>query len=193
MHRIRLAALSLFYLGAATGLDAAPPAPPIRGLHLMAPKPEEVPLAVKFIQDALPAEGVNVLVLEFDYNFQFTKHPEVAEPGSLSADDVRKLVAACRQAGVRLIPQINLLGHQSWEKTTAGLLRSHPEFDETPGKYPRERRHLLPQLLPAPSRRSRRGLRPDRRTGRRLRGRRLSRRHGRGLPPRRGRLPALQG
>jgi hypothetical protein len=31
---------------------------------------------------------------------------------------------------------INCLGHQSWAKTTFGLLRSHPEFDETPGKYP---------------------------------------------------------
>jgi hypothetical protein len=36
---------------------------------------------------------------------------------------------------VRIIPQINLLGHQSWDKVTYGLLRSHPEFDETPGKY----------------------------------------------------------
>jgi hypothetical protein len=32
---------------------------------------------------------------------------------------------------------INLLGHQSWARTTFGLLRAHPEFDETPGKYPR--------------------------------------------------------
>jgi hypothetical protein len=31
---------------------------------------------------------------------------------------------------------INLLGHQSWAKTTFGLLRAHPEFDETPGLYP---------------------------------------------------------
>jgi hypothetical protein len=43
---------------------------------------------------------------------------------------------ACRQAGIRLIPQINLLGHQSWSKVTHALLRAHPEFDETPGKYP---------------------------------------------------------
>jgi hypothetical protein len=37
---------------------------------------------------------------------------------------------------VRLIPQINLLGHQSWAKNTGALLRAHPEFDETPGAYP---------------------------------------------------------
>ena len=60
-------------------LDAAPAAVPIRGLHLMAPKSEEIPLAVRFIKEALPKEGVNVLVLEFDYRFQFRKRPEVAE------------------------------------------------------------------------------------------------------------------
>src|SRR5581483_1190048 len=81
-------------------------------------------------------EGVNVLVLEFDYNYKFSKRPEVAEPESLSHEDVKQLVAACRKAGVRLIPQINLLGHQSWAKMTGALLRAHPEFDETPGKYP---------------------------------------------------------
>ena len=102
----------------------------------MAPGSADLDVALKFIQEALPKEGVNVLVLEFDYHYQFSKRPEVAETDSLSRDDVKKLVAACRKAGVRLIPQINLLGHQSWQKKTAGLLRAHPEFDETPGKYP---------------------------------------------------------
>jgi hypothetical protein len=31
-----------------------------------------------------------------------------------------------------VIPQINLLGHQSWEEKVTGLLRVYPEFDETP-------------------------------------------------------------
>lgn len=119
----------------ALAAHAAPP-PLIRGLHLMAPTPEEMPLALRFIQEALPKEGVNVLVLEFDYHYQFTKHPEVADPDALSLDNVKQLADACRKAGVRLIPQINCLGHQSWAKTTFGLLRSHPEFDETEGKYP---------------------------------------------------------
>lgn len=117
-------------------LFAASPAPPVRGLHLMAPAAADIPLAVRFIREALPKEGVNVLVLEFDYGYQFAKHPEVAEPGALSAEDVKTLAAAAKGAGVRLIPQINLLGHQSWAKSTGALLRSHPEFDETPGKYP---------------------------------------------------------
>jgi Glycosyl hydrolase family 20, catalytic domain len=128
--------LSLAMLSTALWLHAASPSPPIRGLHLSAPSAEDIPLAVRFIQEALPKEGVNLLVLEIDYRYQFKKRPEVAEANALSQDDVKKLVAACRQAGVRLIPQINCLGHQSWAKTTHALLRAHPEFDETPGKYP---------------------------------------------------------
>jgi hypothetical protein len=30
------------------------------------------------------------------------------------------------------VPQINLLGHQSWAKQTHALLREYPQFDETP-------------------------------------------------------------
>jgi hypothetical protein len=108
----------------------------VRGIHLAAPRPDEIPLAVKFISDALPKEGVNTLVLEFNYRYKYTKRPEVADEGALSAEDVKQITAACRGAGVRLLPMINMLGHQSWARTTFGLLRSHPEFDETPGLYP---------------------------------------------------------
>jgi hypothetical protein len=75
-------------------------------------------------------------VLEFNYRYQFQKHPEVADANALSRDDAKRLAAACHAAGVRLIPGINMLGHQSWAKTTFGLLRAYPDFDETPGRYP---------------------------------------------------------
>ncbi|HEY2930234.1 MAG TPA: family 20 glycosylhydrolase [Acidobacteriota bacterium] len=114
--------------------DASPL--PVRGLHLSAPRPAELADALKFIREALPREGVNLLVLEIGYRYQFTKRPEVVDAGALSREDVKAIVEACRTAGVRLIPEINLLGHQSWARTTHGLLRSHPEFDETPDKYP---------------------------------------------------------
>jgi len=109
---------------------------PVRGIHLSAPQPDEVGLAERFIKEALPKEGVNILVLELNYRYQFSKHPEVVDANALSPDDLKRLATASRTAGVRLIPMINLLGHQSWAKNTFGLLRGHPEFDETPGKYP---------------------------------------------------------
>ncbi|WP_321475182.1 family 20 glycosylhydrolase [uncultured Paludibaculum sp.] len=125
---------SLLLLTVLLGAQAAPL--PVRGIHLGAPTPEEMPLATRFIEEALPKEGVNVLILEINYHYQYAKHPEVVDPDALSAAQLRQLAESCRKAQVRLIPMINLLGHQSWAKTTFGLLRGHPEFDETPKKYP---------------------------------------------------------
>jgi hypothetical protein len=129
-----ICALILFLLCIPASLDAAGPLP-VRGLNLSAPMPEGVPLVVRFIREVLPKEGVNVLVMEFDYRYQYTSHPEVVDEDALSKADIQAIVAACKDAGVRLIPLINLLGHQSWASQTFGLLRAHPEFDETPGKY----------------------------------------------------------
>jgi hypothetical protein len=117
-------------------LPLAAQMPPVRGLHLGAPRAEEIPDAVKFIRTSLAKEGVNLLILEINYNYRFSRRKEVAEPTGLSREQVKQLVDACRAANIRLIPQINMLGHQSWSKNTAALLRAHPEFDETPGRYP---------------------------------------------------------
>jgi hypothetical protein len=80
--------------------------------------------------------GVNVIVLEVDYNFQFRSHPEIAPSQAISEPGARALAQAARRHGIRLIPQLNCLGHQSWSKTTDRLLETHPEFDETPGQFP---------------------------------------------------------
>ncbi len=133
---IHISLFTLFLLVISSAFGGDPSPLPVRGLHVMAPKPDEMADCLRFIREALPKEGVNTLVVEFNYRFQFTKRPEVVDPDALSLDQVKALVKACRDAGVRLIPQINMLGHQSWAKTTLGLLRAHPEFDETPGKYP---------------------------------------------------------
>jgi hypothetical protein len=124
--------IALFLLAAAAAAQQLP----VRGIHLAAPMPDELPLAERFIKEALPKEGVNVLVLEINYRYQFAKHPEVVDPNPLSPGDLKRLVVASHSAGVKLVPMINLLGHQSWARTTFGLLRGHPEFDETPGKFP---------------------------------------------------------
>jgi len=111
---------------ATLALSAEPASMAVRGLYLAAPKPNEIPLAVSFIREALPKERVNVLVMEFDYRYSYVSHPEVVDADALSKADVKAIVAACHAAGVRLIPLINLLGHQSWEAKTFGLLRAHP-------------------------------------------------------------------
>jgi hypothetical protein len=50
----------------------------------------------------------------------------------LSKSDVKKLVEACRKNKIKIIPQVNLLGHQSWAGKIGNLLKVYPQFDETP-------------------------------------------------------------
>jgi hypothetical protein len=109
---------------------------PVRGLHLRAVKPQEVPAAVRFISEELPKHRINVLVFEVGYRYQFTRRPEMADPNGLSRADLEQISAACRKAGVRLIPLMDLMGHQSWGKTVNALLRVHPEFEEAPSVDP---------------------------------------------------------
>jgi len=85
----------------------------------------------------LAALGVNVLIVEVNYEFQFKSYPQLGNPAGLSKKAAGELAAACRENKIRPIPQLNCVGHQSWSAVTASLLKQFPEFDETPGKYPR--------------------------------------------------------
>lgn len=105
---------------------------PVRGFCIGAPKPASIDAFVKFIKDELAPRQVNTLILRVDFNFQYERHPELRDSVALSKGDVKKLVAICKSNNIRLIPQINLLGHQSWAETTHNLLRAYPQFDETP-------------------------------------------------------------
>jgi len=91
-----------------------------------------LPLLQRAITEVLAPLGVNVLVLEVNYRFEYQSHPELRGEDPLSQKDVRSLVELCRQQAIRLIPQFNCLGHQSWAKTTFPLLVQYPELDETP-------------------------------------------------------------
>ena len=123
-------------------IDAAPSqeqgrgALPVRGIHLSAPAKHDLTNALAFISGVLPKSGVNTLILEFNYGYNFHSRPEFADSSALGRDDVKQIVRVCHEKGIELIPQINCLGHQSWAKRTDRFLTKHPEFDETPGKYP---------------------------------------------------------
>lgn len=105
---------------------------PWRGVHLLQPSHDSLPLLKKAVTEQLAPIGVNALVLEVNYQFVYRSHPELGTSGGLTHDDARELSALCRQHGIRLIPQFNCLGHQSWARNTFPLLMKHPEFDETP-------------------------------------------------------------
>src|SRR5687768_9472410 len=114
---VKQSASTLFIMLSAIFLSAQPKQSdqlPIRGFCIAAPKPGDVDPFVKFINEELAPRGVNTLILRIDFNYQFESHPELRDSTALSKAEIEKLVAASKRNNIRIIPQINLLGHQSW-------------------------------------------------------------------------------
>lgn len=105
---------------------------PVRALSIAAPSPALLDSFVNFINKDLAAKKVNHIVLRIDYNFQYKSHPELVGQNALSLNQVKKIVTACKKNNISIIPQINLLGHQSWAGELGKLLQVYPQFDETP-------------------------------------------------------------
>jgi hypothetical protein len=104
---------------------------PWRGQHVFCQSAQGADTLVKLIDEHLAPMGISLLVVEVNYNYQFTSHPEIAQ-GTLDKAAAGRIAEACRKHGIRVVPLLNCLGHQSWAKTTFSLLTKHPDFDETP-------------------------------------------------------------
>lgn len=105
---------------------------PVRGFCIAAPRPDGLNRFITFIEHDLAPRQINTLVLRVDYNYQYQSHPELRDHEALSMADVKKLVSVCRKHGIKLIPEFDLLGHQSYHSYVGNLLKVYPQFDETP-------------------------------------------------------------
>ncbi|MBR7101423.1 MAG: family 20 glycosylhydrolase [Clostridia bacterium] len=122
----------------------------IKGIVLTAPLKGEIDNVIKFIDEYLAPRGFNTVIMQVRYRYEFKKHPEVTGYDPLSYGDVKSLLSVCRKNNIKLIPKMNLMGHQSGihnEPTDGilhghnkpmadepdGLLRAYPQFDEQNG------------------------------------------------------------
>jgi len=108
---------------------------PWRGVHILMTtqdKTEQLTEAISGLADL----GINVIIAEINYGYEYQSHPQLRADNPSKKEQIKKLVAECRAHHIRLIPQFQCLGHQSWSKYTAPLLAKYPQFDETPGQYP---------------------------------------------------------
>ncbi len=105
---------------------------PVQAFCIAAPSQDMLPPFLNFIEYELAPKGVNTLILRVDYNYSYESHPELRNDKTLSKENVKKIVNLCKEYNIRVIPQINLLGHQSWHSNLENLLSVYPEFDETP-------------------------------------------------------------
>ena len=108
---------------------------PWLGIHFLMTKSDTTEQLTDAVKD-LAQLGVNTIVAEIDYGYEYQSHPNLRSPNASSREQLKELLAQCRKNKIRLIPQFQCLGHQSWERSTSPLLTQYPQFDETPGKYP---------------------------------------------------------
>ena len=98
------------------------------------PHHDEVAEFCEMIENTLAKDGIDTLFLIVRYDFEFQSHPECRGDFPITLEDAKQILAACRKNNIRLVPKMNLLGHQNvqGEDYVDALLRSHPEFDENP-------------------------------------------------------------
>jgi hypothetical protein len=140
--RVAAVVLALVAVTRATAADPegqkpAKKAEPWRALHLLNYETDKDLDTLGGQVPRLAAMGLNVIILEVDYGFRFEAYPKLRrgkEP--ITPEGAAKLAAVCKKNGVRLIPEFQCLGHQSWKAQTFPLLTVYPELDLTPGAFP---------------------------------------------------------
>jgi len=105
-----------------------------RGVHVGISSQKAVEQLTEVVGE-LARLGINAIMAEINYGYQYQSHPELRAGNASGSEQIKKLLLECRMYSVRLIPQFQCLGHQSWKATTAPLLTKYPQFDETPGKF----------------------------------------------------------
>ena len=106
-----------------------------RALCMFALHPDEVDKFSSFVEKVLVPDKIDTVVMIIRYNYMFISHPECRGDYPLSSSDVKKMVGVCKKHNINLVPDMNLLGHQDnqfKDDCLDGLLRAHPELDETP-------------------------------------------------------------
>lgn len=148
--------IALLVVMLSTLAAVAKPAKPWRAVHLLSYDTDADLDALGQILPSLAKQGINVIILEIDYNFAFKSHPELRHgTNPITKEGARRFAALCKQQNIRLIPEFQSLGHQSWKAETFPLLTTYPQFDLTPGAFPnndgiycREWDPLNPQVWP---------------------------------------------
>ena len=126
---------------------------PMRGFHMGLPERSNFPFFKKLIRYVLLPLGYNHVILEFNGDMRYDRHPEItekwleseklwregkgqrvmhadigAEGSALEKSEVRELVEAIECYGIEVIPEVQSLSHIEY------ITNAHPEFAEL-GKY----------------------------------------------------------
>ncbi len=107
------------------------------GIHLLNYQNNEDLINLADDIEGLSKKGINTIFLEIDYHFDFKSHPELIQTENpITKKGAKKFAEICKAHGIKIIPQFQSLGHQSWAENTWKLLTVYPELDLTPGAFP---------------------------------------------------------
>lgn len=136
MRRFLSYTLVLFILGIPSASHALPAAnsQSWRGLHVLMTSQNKTQQLTKVVGE-LAKLRINVIVAEINYGYEFRSHPELRAKNPSKKTQIKKLLAECSKHNVRLIPQFQCLGHQSWREQNFPLLVKYPQFDENLARY----------------------------------------------------------
>jgi hypothetical protein len=134
-----IAAIAMVQLQLTDAHSATPPTAdrPWRALHVINYTTDDRLDRLARQLPQLAELGVNCLILEVNYGFEFQSHPELRQgERPITRAGAARMLATCRENGIELVPQFMCLGHQSWARNTFPLLTKYPELDLTPGAFP---------------------------------------------------------
>ena len=141
-----------------------------RGVHLYLPSVEQMPLFRRLVRDFISPMGYNFIIMEVAGAMEFKSHPEINEAflhaldqakkglwpafphGSVgggtvvSQDAVRALVDEVAQYGIRVVPEIQSLGHVQF--MTQAHLEIAERAEESEAREATDERLLRALLLP---------------------------------------------
>jgi hypothetical protein len=128
--------LAAVWATAAASQAAVPPTAehPWRAIHFICYHDDAGLAKLEEQLPRLAQAGINCILLEVSYCFEFQSHPELRQgERQITKAGPAHLAHACREQGIELVPQFQCLGHQSWKENTAPLLTKYPDLDLTPG------------------------------------------------------------
>lgn len=135
-HRVVFLLICFLWMPVGARVESKP-AKPWLAVHLLDYNTDGALDALGRNLESLAKQGINVIILEVDYNFAFKSHPELRRgTNPITREGARRFAALCKKLGIRLIPEFQSLGHQSWKGETFPLLTVYPAFDSTPGAFP---------------------------------------------------------
>lgn len=110
---------------------------PWRGLMIDVARHFQPPEVIHRNLDAMAAVKMNVLHLHLTddqgFRIESKRHPELhavsAESGVLTQEQIKAIIAAAAERGIRVVPEFDVPGHAT------AWLASHPELASMPGRY----------------------------------------------------------